>query len=186
VFVPLSSILNFGRNTSWPRSYSGATDRYHNLLRCGSHWRFLRAPTYISAGGVRHDDALTLTDAASVEVRLEYDGWEIHFWQNFGIPKHLPNPEDPSHPMEVSPEITVDDKKNVLESIARRIKSREHKKGGLLGEVVAKGHIGYLSGDVVLDKPYPDLRYEILSCIPEGDVRITEKTRLTVRLLAKR
>ena len=52
------------------------------------------------------------------------------------------------------------------------------------GDVVAKGHRVYIPAQVVFDGRIGnlDLKYEVLSTTPEGEVTITEKTNLVVRI----
>ncbi|MGI0091195.1 MAG: hypothetical protein ACREBS_05755 [Nitrososphaerales archaeon] len=66
-----------------------------------------------------------------------------------------------------------------LSSITRRVKYE-----ALLGRVVTKGHIGKVGFRSVYDMDPSeglDVNYEVLSTKPEGEVRVTEQTELTIR-----
>ena len=67
-----------------------------------------------------------------------------------------------------------------LRSIARRVKNNF-----LMYEVVATGHVGFLSKEIVYEGASIgfDTPYRIITTKPEGEVQITQKTALTCKLI---
>lgn len=66
----------------------------------------------------------------------------IIFGRNSGILRMVPIPGDPKRVTLPPAETTLHDMEKELESIARRIRSREHRDGGLNGELATKAHRG--------------------------------------------
>ncbi len=70
-------------------------------------------------------------------------------------------------------------KAQYISSISRRVKYE-----GLLGRVVARGHLGRVPFKVVYDmEPVAglDVNYRVLSTVPDGEVKVTEDTTLDLR-----
>ena len=70
-------------------------------------------------------------------------------------------------------------KEQYMSSISRRVKYE-----ALLGRVVAKDHLGRVPFKVVYDtEPVAglDVNFRVLSAIPEGEVRVSEDTKLDLR-----
>ena len=68
-------------------------------------------------------------------------------------------------------------KEKIHTSIARRVKYE-----ALMGSVVAKDHVGVLSSETIYGNSLgSSFGYEVLSTKPEGEVRVTKKTKLTMK-----
>lgn len=113
----------------------------------------------------RDDTTLAVPDAEEVVLKVRNVNWELF---DASYREYHDRPDASEHTE------WLKKKEMFLGSASRRAKFR-----ALMGEVVAVGHVGNLSYDVVYDRKWQqNLEYTVVSTRPEGEVRIAEKTKL--------